>query len=82
MMSQPIIVSFVLQKEQLQTSEREKLSKNRELADAQQQLKHKVSRHCDFQCEYVFLTAGDRADKGRGDYQKRAAADSRDEMES
>ena len=40
-------VSFILQEEQLQSSEREKLSKNRELADAQQQLRQKVSRHCD-----------------------------------
>ena len=37
-------VSFILQEEQLQSSEREK---NRELADAQQQLRQKVSRHCD-----------------------------------
>ena len=40
-------VSFILQEEQLQSSEREKLSKNRELADAQQQLRQKGSRHCD-----------------------------------
>ena len=37
-------VSFILQEEQLQSNEREKLSKNRELADAQQQLREKVSR--------------------------------------
>ena len=35
---------FYVQEEQLQSSEREKLSKNRELADAQQQLRQKVSR--------------------------------------
>ena len=40
-------VSFILQEEQLQSSEREKLSKNRELAYSQQQLRQKVSRHRD-----------------------------------
>ena len=30
----------------------------------------------------MFLTIGSRADKGRGDYQERAAADSGDETES
>ena len=35
---------FYVQEEQLQSSEREKLSKYRELADAQQQLRQKVSR--------------------------------------
>ena len=35
---------FYVQEEQLQSSEREKLSKNKELADAQQQLRQKVSR--------------------------------------
>ena len=34
---------FVFQEEELQSSEREKLSKNRELADALQQLRQKVS---------------------------------------
>ena len=40
--------------------------------------------HCDslYQVNNAFLTVGDRADKGRGDYQKRAAADSGDETES
>ena len=38
-------VSFVFQEEQLQSSEREKSSKNRELAHTQQQLRQKVSRH-------------------------------------
>ena len=35
---------LILQEEQLQSSESEK---NKELADAQQQLRQKVSRHCD-----------------------------------
>ena len=47
MMSQPIICIFILQEEQLQSSEREKLSKNRELANALEQLRQKVSRYCD-----------------------------------
>ena len=82
-------VCFILQEEQLQSSEREKLSKNIELADAQQQLRQKVKRHCDSFCAIIPITAGSRADKkgsradkGRGDYQKRAAADSGDETES
>ena len=37
-------VSSILQEEQLQSSEREKLLKSRELADAQQQLRQKVNR--------------------------------------
>ena len=37
-------VCFILQEEQLQSSESEK---NRELADAWQQLRQKVSRECD-----------------------------------
>ena len=40
-------VCFILQEEQLQSSEREKMSKNRELAHSQQQLRQKVSRYCD-----------------------------------
>ena len=57
-------VSFILQEEQLQSSEREKLSKNRELADAQQQMMQKVSRHWDnFYRTLLLLTAGDGADK-------------------
>ena len=39
-------VSFILQEEQLQSSEREKLSKNRELAYSQQQLRQKVDVLC------------------------------------
>ena len=34
------------------------------------------------QKDNVFLTIGSRADKSRGDYQERAAADSGDETES
>ena len=48
-------VSFILQEEQLQSSEREK---NRELTDAQQQLRQKVSRYCDslFQCDIILCS--------------------------
>ena len=58
-------VSFILQEEQLQSSEREKLSKERKLADVQQQLRQKVSRHWNsfYGTIILFLTAGDRADK-------------------
>ena len=59
-------MSLWVQEEQLQSSEREKLSKNRELADAQQQLRQKVSRYFYVTIlgqYYVFLIAGDRADK-------------------
>ena len=62
---------FVFQEEQLQSNEREKLSKNRELADAQEQLRQKVSIDIVTTSlgHHVSCHAGDRADNNgsRGD---------------
>ena len=67
-MSQPIISSlyfnhifFILQEEQLRSSERE-LSKNREpVTDAQKQMRQKVSRHCESFYVIIPINAGSRA---------------------
>ena len=74
-----MILIFILQEEQLQSGEREK---NRELADAQQKLRQKVVDTMTVGVNNNNNTTGSRADKGGGDYQERAAADSGDETES
>ena len=69
---------------------RQNAQKDRELANAHHQLQEKVAEYFihGIYC-FTILTPGDRvnekgskADKGRGYYQERAAADSGDETES
>ena len=81
-MSPLFMIIFILQEEQLQSGEREKLSKNRELADARQKLRQKVVDIMTVGINNNNNTKGSRADKGRGDNQERATADSEDETQS